>query len=49
MDPHEAAVARASQAHAPCPARDRPFNASAARLRRLKHVYRFPLPGRMEA
>jgi hypothetical protein len=48
MHSHEADVARASQAHAPCPARDRPFDANAARILRLIRVCRFTLPGRLE-
>jgi hypothetical protein len=48
MPPHEADGARASQAYAPCAARDGPFDPGAARRLRLKGRRRFPLPGRLE-
>jgi hypothetical protein len=46
--PSEADGARPSKAHATCLARDRPFDAGAARILHLKRGCRFPLPGCLE-
>jgi hypothetical protein len=49
VHPSEADVARPSQAHASCLARERPFDAGAARILRLKRLCSFPLPCRLES
>jgi hypothetical protein len=49
VHPSESDVARPPQVHASCRARDRPFDASAARILRLKHLGGCPLPCRLES
>ena len=48
VHPSAADVAGPSQAHAACLARNRPFDAGPAGIRRLKCLRGFPLPGRLE-
>jgi hypothetical protein len=48
VHPPKADVAGPSQAQAACLARDRPFDAGAAGILRLKRPGGFPLPGRLE-
>jgi hypothetical protein len=48
VHPSAAEVTWPPQAHAACLPRDRPFDAGAAGIRRLKRLSHFPLPGGLE-